>query len=147
MPENIIRAERNIAHRIIEEFMIAANEAVARHLTEKEFPALYRVHEGPEQEALEALAPFLLSLGYRLPQKKEQHRAAGDTKTARIGARQTGRESAQSCSLAIDETSAVPARKHRPLRSGFQMLHSFHFADPALSRFDRAPDAGQSTAR
>jgi ribonuclease R len=71
LPENIVRAERNIAHRIIEEFMIAANEAVARHLTEKDFPTLYRVHEGPDQEALEALAPFLLSLGYRLPQKKD----------------------------------------------------------------------------
>lgn len=71
MPENIVRAERNVAHRIIEEFMIAANEAVARHLTEKELPTLYRVHEGPDQDALEALAPFLLSLGYRLPQKKD----------------------------------------------------------------------------
>jgi len=70
-PENIVRAERNIAHRIIEEFMIAANEAVARHLTEREFPMLYRVHEGPDREALEALAPFLLSLGYRLPLSKE----------------------------------------------------------------------------
>ena len=70
-PENIVRAERNVAHRIIEEFMIAANEAVARQLTEKNLPLLYRVHEGPDQEALEALAPFLLSLGYRLPVKKE----------------------------------------------------------------------------
>lgn len=70
-PENIVRAERNVAHRIIEEFMIAANEAVARHLTEKDFPTLYRVHEGPDQDALETLASFLLSLGYRLPQKKE----------------------------------------------------------------------------
>src|SRR5919108_4867919 len=71
-PENIVRAERNIAHRIIEEFMIAANEAVARHLTEQDFPLLYRVHEGPDQEALESLAPFLLSLGYRLPVKREK---------------------------------------------------------------------------
>ena len=71
LPENIVRAERNVAHRVIEEFMIAANEAVARHLTEADFPTLYRVHEGPDQDALEALAPFLLSLGYRLPQKKE----------------------------------------------------------------------------
>ena len=71
MPENIVRAERNIAHRIIEEFMIAANEAVARYLTEKQMPTLYRVHEGPDPDALEALAPFLLSLGYRLPQKKD----------------------------------------------------------------------------
>jgi ribonuclease R len=72
MPEDIIRAERNIAHRIIEEFMIAANEAVARHLTTKESPTLYRVHEGPEKESLEAIAPFLLSLGYRLPLKKDK---------------------------------------------------------------------------
>jgi len=71
IPENIVRAERNVAHRIIEEFMIAANEAVARHLTERDLPLLYRVHEGPDEEALEALAPFLLSLGYRLPLKKE----------------------------------------------------------------------------
>jgi ribonuclease R len=72
MPENIVRAERNIAHRIIEEFMIAANEAVARHLRDHDLPLLYRVHEGPDQEALEAIAPFLLSLGYRLPLKKEK---------------------------------------------------------------------------
>jgi ribonuclease R len=71
-PENIVRAERNIAHRIIEEFMIAANEAVARRLKEKDHPLLYRVHEGPDQEAMEEMAPFLLSLGYRLPLKKER---------------------------------------------------------------------------
>ena len=70
MPEAIVRAERNVAHRIIEEFMIAANEAVARHLTEQKIPLLYRVHEGPDEEALASLAPFLLSLGYRLPVKK-----------------------------------------------------------------------------
>ena len=71
LPENIVRAERNIAHRVIEEFMIAANEAVARQLTAKDFPTLYRAHEAPDKEALEALAPFLLSLGHRLPLKKE----------------------------------------------------------------------------
>ena len=71
VPENIVRAERNIAHRIIEEFMIAANEAVARYLTAMDLPMLYRVHEGPDRETLEALAPFLLSLGYRLPQTKD----------------------------------------------------------------------------
>ncbi len=71
-PENIVRAERNIAHRIIEEFMIAANEAVARHLRELKLPLLYRVHEGPDRDALEAIAPFLLSLGYPLPLKKDK---------------------------------------------------------------------------
>ncbi|HEX5022122.1 MAG TPA: RNB domain-containing ribonuclease, partial [Candidatus Binatia bacterium] len=45
---------------------------VARNLTQKNLPLLYRVHEGPDQDALEALAPFLLSLGYRLPLKKDK---------------------------------------------------------------------------
>ena len=72
MPENIVRAERNIAHRIIEEFMIAANEAVARHLKREGFPLLYRVHEGPDEDSFESIAPFLLSLSYRLPAKREK---------------------------------------------------------------------------
>ncbi len=72
MPENIMRAERNVAHRIIEEFMIAANETVARHLKAQDFPLLYRVHEGPDHDSLESIAPFLLSLGYRLPLKQER---------------------------------------------------------------------------
>jgi ribonuclease R len=72
MPENIVRAERNIAHRIVEEFMIAANEAVARHLKREGFPLLYRVHEGPDEDSFESIAPFLLSLGYRLPAKREK---------------------------------------------------------------------------
>ncbi|MBI2540162.1 MAG: ribonuclease R [Deltaproteobacteria bacterium] len=72
MPENIVRAERSIAHRIIEEFMIAANEAVARHLKERDLPFLYRVHEGPDQDTLHAVSPLLLSLGYRLPLKRER---------------------------------------------------------------------------
>jgi ribonuclease R len=72
VPENIVQAERNIAHRIIEEFMIAANEAVARYLTAKELPLLYRVHEGPERESLETVAPFLSTLGYRLALKKDK---------------------------------------------------------------------------
>jgi ribonuclease R len=72
VPENIVRSERNIAHRMIEEFMIAANEAVARRLKELDLPLLYRVHEGPDEETLRAIAPFLLSLGYRLALKKDK---------------------------------------------------------------------------
>ena len=49
--EEIIRAERNLAHQIIEEFMIAANEAVARFMEEKRLPFIYRIHEPPGREA------------------------------------------------------------------------------------------------
>lgn len=52
-PEAIIRAERNFAHMIIEEFMIAANEAVAEHLEGLGVPSLYRIHEEPDPMKLE----------------------------------------------------------------------------------------------
>ncbi|MFZ5907561.1 MAG: ribonuclease R [Nitrospirota bacterium] len=56
MPEAILKAERNYAHIIIEEFMIAANEAVAEHLEHLNIPVLYRVHEEPDPHKLEEIA-------------------------------------------------------------------------------------------
>jgi ribonuclease R len=50
--EAIIKAERNFAHMLIEEFMIAANEAVAEHIEQKGIPSLYRVHEEPDEMKL-----------------------------------------------------------------------------------------------
>lgn len=63
---DIIRAERNLAHRIIEEFMLAANEAVASFLEGTPVPSLYRVHESPDPLKLRDLAEFVLSFGYEL---------------------------------------------------------------------------------
>ena len=60
----IIRSERNVAHRIIEEFMLAANEAVARFLAEHEVPSLYRVHETPDLAKLNDFSEFIRSFGY-----------------------------------------------------------------------------------
>ncbi len=64
--QDIVRRERHLAHFIIEEFMIAANEAVARFLTEKGYPLLYRVHEAPEPNKLREFVEFARSLGLDL---------------------------------------------------------------------------------
>jgi ribonuclease R len=64
--EEIIRAERNLAHQMIEEFMIAANEAVARFMEEKRLPFIYRVHEAPGREATEEFRRFISHLGYKM---------------------------------------------------------------------------------
>lgn len=50
--QDIVRAERLFSHQIIEEFMIAANESVARFLHAKQLPAVYRIHEGPDRDKL-----------------------------------------------------------------------------------------------
>ena len=63
---SIFALERNDAHRLIEEFMLAANIAAAEFLLEKEIPALYRVHEIPKATKLEALHGFLGELGLNL---------------------------------------------------------------------------------
>jgi len=67
----ITRSERNIAHRIIEEFMLATNETVAAYLERKGIPSLYRIHEKPDPKKVfefeEIAATFGYSLGVELP--------------------------------------------------------------------------------
>jgi ribonuclease R len=62
--EGIIRAERNLAHQLIEEFMLAANEAVAGYITDKNIPFLYRVHENPDPAKLINFQEFVYGFGY-----------------------------------------------------------------------------------
>jgi ribonuclease R len=67
----IIRAERNMAHQIVEEFMLAANETVASHVEQMEVPFIYRIHEEPAEEKVQDLADFLATLGINLPTAKK----------------------------------------------------------------------------
>ncbi len=63
----IIHSERNIAHRIIEEFMLIANEVVATHIAKSKMTGIYRVHENPPPEKMSDFIAITASLGYRLP--------------------------------------------------------------------------------
>jgi ribonuclease R len=63
---DIVAAERNVAHRIIEEFMLLANETVAAHLEAQGMPSLYRVHEAPEPLRVLEFEDFVSSLGVSL---------------------------------------------------------------------------------
>jgi ribonuclease R len=64
--EAIVASERNIAHRIIEEFMLLANETVAEFLDASGVPGLYRVHETPDPLKVEQLESFVASFGLGL---------------------------------------------------------------------------------
>jgi ribonuclease R len=60
---------RNRAHRMIEEFMLAANEAVATWLSARKVPALFRIHEAPDPLKIQGLGAFARSLGLQLKTK------------------------------------------------------------------------------
>jgi ribonuclease R len=59
------RIENDESHQLIEEFMLAANEAVARELKNRLIPSVYRVHENPEPEKLAEYRELVLSYGYK----------------------------------------------------------------------------------
>jgi ribonuclease R len=69
---SIVKAVRNEAHRLIEEFMLAANEAVAKHLQFVPTPAVYRVHDRPDESRLVDLRSVLEPLGYDIPENEEE---------------------------------------------------------------------------
>lgn len=62
-PVDVMQAERLFSHKLIEEMMLTANVAVARHFTKNQISALYRIHDSPKEEALENLNNFLKTLG------------------------------------------------------------------------------------
>ena len=65
----IVRRPRNDAHRLIEEFMLAANEAVARFFDVRGLPTVYRIHDQPDEEKLEAFAQLARLHGFDLPEE------------------------------------------------------------------------------
>jgi ribonuclease R len=62
----VIRSERNIAHRLIEEFMLAANECVALYLENRRIPSLYRIHEKPDAKRVYDFEVIAATFGYSL---------------------------------------------------------------------------------
>jgi len=93
MMKSISRSERNIAHRLIEEFMLSANECVAQYLESKRVASLYRVHEKPDAkrvydfEVIAATFGYSLGVGplpiHRVQFKTDRRAARGSGKQAR----------------------------------------------------------------
>jgi ribonuclease R len=70
--EAITALERNVAHRIIEEFMLLANETVASYLDQRAAPALYRIHEAPDLPKIGRFEEFVSGFGYSLAAPLDQ---------------------------------------------------------------------------
>lgn len=69
-PVDIKKADRRIANRMIEEFMLVTNETVAEQFFWAEVPFLYRIHEQPSEERMATFSKFIYNLGYKLKGKE-----------------------------------------------------------------------------
>lgn len=72
-PVEIKPYEREIANRIIEEFMIVCNETIAEHMFWTGMPFVYRIHENPDEEKITIFSEFIHNLGYHLRTTSEIH--------------------------------------------------------------------------
>jgi ribonuclease R len=82
-PVRLERVENDESHQLIEEFMLVANEMVARELKKRAIPTIYRVHENPDPEKLAEYREFALSFGYKvgdLTHRAELQRLLAETR-------------------------------------------------------------------
>jgi ribonuclease R len=95
--KGVTRSERNIAHRLIEEFMLSANECVASYLEKKHVASLYRIHEKPDPKRVYDFETIAATFGYSLGvgalpvkrmqmrgERREQHRGGRQAKTLEL---------------------------------------------------------------
>ncbi|WP_338214811.1 ribonuclease R [Lacticaseibacillus salsurivasis] len=71
-PTDIVLRERGISERMIESFMLQANETVAEHYNRQHLPFLYRVHETPDEDRIKDFIDFMATFGLHVPIKKGQ---------------------------------------------------------------------------
>ncbi len=130
------------SHRLIEHLMIAANEAVARQLTQASVPCLYRVHERPDPERIRTLIAQLASLGVSTPPLPDPLFPAGAAElvgeiSRRVDAhvRRTGmgRIALSSLVLRSLKQASLFAEERWPRGLALGVLLPLHLADPPLS--------------
>jgi ribonuclease R len=95
MMRSVEASERNWAHRLIEEFMLAANETVASHLEQRGIASLYRIHEKPDPKRIYEFETIAASFGYSLgvgalPIKRVQVKGSHHARFSRGGTETRG---------------------------------------------------------
>ena len=73
IPVDIVKEDRRIANRMIEEFMLVCNETIAEHFYWADVPFLYRIHEEPDMERIEEFNKFIHNFGYVIKGSQEVH--------------------------------------------------------------------------
>jgi len=119
------RIENDESHQLVEEFMLAANEAVARELKNRSIPTIYRVHENPEPEKLAEYRELVLSYNYK----------AGDltnrTELQRLLASLAGKPEEQALKIGLLKSLKRARYAAQPLgHYGLAKTNYTHFTSP-----------------
>ena len=124
-PVRLERVENDESHQLIEEFMLAANEAVARQLKKRAIPTVYRVHENPDPEKLAEYREFVLSFNYRVGDLT--HRA----ELQRLLASIRGKPEEQALKIALLKSLKRARYSPQPLgHYGLAKANYLHFTSP-----------------
>src|SRR6058998_1295167 len=124
-PVRLERVENDESHQLIEEFMLAANEAVARELKKRAIPTIYRVHENPDPEKLAEYREFVLSFDYKVGDLT--HRA----ELQRLLASINGKPEEQALKIALLKSLKRARYAPQPLgHYGLAKANYLHFTSP-----------------
>ena len=124
-PVSLERVDNDESHQLIEEFMLVANEAVARELKKRGIPTIYRVHENPDPEKLAEYREFVLSFSYRVGDLT--HRA----ELQRLLASIRGKPEEQALKVALLKSLKRARYSAQPLgHYGLAKANYLHFTSP-----------------
>ena len=127
-PTAVVPYERHFAHKLIEEFMIAANETVAMHMQNIGYPCLYRVHEEPDPKKVQQLLELLQGLGYQVKKVKPPLPPQILPADTRILRGQTGGDAGALPDPSEHEEGFLQPGQYRTLRFGFRPLPPLHIS-------------------
>jgi ribonuclease R len=150
-PIKLERVENDKSHQLIEEFMLVANEAVARELKKRAIPTIYRIHENPEPEKLAEYREFVLGFNYKVGDLT--HRA----ELQRLLASFRGKPEEQPLKVALLKSLKRARYSPQPLgHYGLAKANYLHFTSPIRRYADlvvhralgkNPADAGKRSAR
>jgi ribonuclease R len=124
-PVKLERVENDESHQLIEEFMLIANEAVARELKKRAIPTIYRIHENPDPEKLAEYREFVLGFNYRVGDLT--HRA----ELQRLLASVRGKPEEQALKVALLKSLKRARYSPQPLgHYGLTKANYLHFTSP-----------------
>ena len=124
-PVKLERVENDESHQLIEEFMLVANEAVARELKKRAIPTIYRIHENPDPEKLAEFREFVL--GFNYPVGDLTHRA----ELQRLVASFRGKPEEQALKVALLKSLKRARYSPQPLgHYGLAKANYLHFTSP-----------------